>query len=269
MIRSVALRRCCFEARPLEAHRHCPDTKFDRLSRSQQAIPTRDRGECVRFGIRFWVQAQAVCKQWKLLVESSQFRHEFFSSSWGLKKCLGEPRRPAYYLGAKLSHFVWQHPCGASDSLMALALRYGTDVGTLRRLNNLPLSELSVQSRAKIYIPVQQRSDLEGRFGHFLYDPIACRDFVCVADSETLEGSSLPQTINGPPGRARWSEEERAKKLSRMMAQALHISEQSARFYFDEAQGDLKAAYQKYDEDKQWERDHPFTGKTAMGPSSL
>lgn len=36
---------------------------------------------------------------------------------------------------------------------MALALRYGTDVATLRRLNNLPLSELSLQSRAKIYIP--------------------------------------------------------------------------------------------------------------------
>lgn len=36
---------------------------------------------------------------------------------------------------------------------MALALRYSTDVATLRRLNNLPLSELSLQSRAKIYIP--------------------------------------------------------------------------------------------------------------------
>ncbi len=29
-------------------------------------------------------------------------------------------------------------------------------------------------------------------------------------------------------------------------AAALHISEQSARFYYDEAGGDLKAAYQKY-----------------------
>ena len=55
--------------------------------------------------------------------------------------------------GAKLSQFVWLHPCGPSDSLMALALRYGSDVSTLRRLNNLPLAELSVQSRAKIYIP--------------------------------------------------------------------------------------------------------------------
>ena len=36
---------------------------------------------------------------------------------------------------------------------MAVALRYGSDVATLRRLNNLPLSELSVQSRANIYIP--------------------------------------------------------------------------------------------------------------------
>ena len=43
---------------------------------------------------------------------------------------------------------------------MALALRYSTDVGTLRRLNNLPLSELSVQSRAKVYIPGELRSPL-------------------------------------------------------------------------------------------------------------
>ena len=43
---------------------------------------------------------------------------------------------------------------------MALALRYGTDVSTLRRLNNLPLSELSVQSRAKVYIPGELRGAL-------------------------------------------------------------------------------------------------------------
>lgn len=29
----------------------------------------------------------------------------------------------------------------------------------------------------------------------------------------------MPQAINGAPAKARWSEEERAKKLSRMMAQ--------------------------------------------------
>ncbi|KAK9861469.1 hypothetical protein WJX84_006095 [Apatococcus fuscideae] len=214
-------------------------------------------------------QSQAVCKEWKRLVESSQFRHDFFSSKWGLKKSVGEPRKAAYYLGAQLSQFVWQHPTGPSDSLMAVALRYGSDVATLRRLNNLPLSELSVQSRANIYIPVQQRSDLDGKYGHFLYDPIACREFVCVADTEMLEGSTLPRPINGAGGKPRWSEEDKAKKLSKMMAQALHISEQSARFYYDEAHGDLKAAYQKYDADKEWERTHPFAGKVMSGPSSL
>ena len=82
------------------------------------------------------------------------------------------------------------------------------------------LSQLSMDPIDGLLLSaVQQPSDLEGRYGHFLYDPIACRDFVCVADSETLEGSSLPQTIKGAPGKARWSEEERAKKLSRMMAQ--------------------------------------------------
>ena len=60
---------------------------------------------------------------------------------------------PLNLQAAKLTHFVWMHPCGPSDSLMALALRYGCDVATLRRINNLPLSELSVQSRARIYIP--------------------------------------------------------------------------------------------------------------------
>ena len=70
-----------------------------------------------------------------------------------------------------------------------------------------------------LLLTVQQRSDLDGKYGHFLYDPIACREFVCVADTEMLEGSTLPRPINGAGGKPRWSEEDKAKKLSKMMAQ--------------------------------------------------
>lgn len=51
-----------------------------------------------------------------------------------------------------IKHFVRKHVVCKSDSLAGLAVRFGTDLATLRRYNNIT-SDHTLQSRAHLFVP--------------------------------------------------------------------------------------------------------------------
>lgn len=53
---------------------------------------------------------------------------------------------------AEASSFVYEHQCGYADTLSAVAVRYGSDVHTIKRANNL-FSETALSSRTRIFVP--------------------------------------------------------------------------------------------------------------------
>lgn len=47
---------------------------------------------------------------------------------------------------------MYEHQCGHADTLSAVAVRYGSDVHTIKRANNL-ISDSSLSSRQRIFVP--------------------------------------------------------------------------------------------------------------------
>lgn len=53
---------------------------------------------------------------------------------------------------ATLSSFVHRHEVGPTDSLQRLAVRYGSTLPAIKRVNNL-MTDHSLHSRAYVYVP--------------------------------------------------------------------------------------------------------------------
>ena len=79
-------------------------------------------------------------------------QEEIFRRFWGLRDVTNRPRRGATYLAAELGQFVRQHKCRRWETLASVAVQYGCDVASLRRLNNL-MSDDALRSRVRVYVP--------------------------------------------------------------------------------------------------------------------
>jgi hypothetical protein len=96
-------------------------------------------------------------------------------------------------------------------------------------------------------IAVQSIDDLAGRTVTFEYCNMACREFIVL-----LDGSALPAAKRAP-SLTPTQEAQRQAKLAQLIARSMHIDEHSAKWYLDEAKGDLKAALKLAELDSQWE----------------
>lgn len=67
-------------------------------------------------------------------------------------RVLPHDRVPAMLQTAALASFVRQHVVLRTDTLQMLAVRHGTDVPGLKRVNNL-MTEHSLHSRSHLFIP--------------------------------------------------------------------------------------------------------------------
>lgn len=177
-----------------------------------------------------------------------------FLSRWGLAGVGTPPPSPTAYLASQ-RHFTAAAAVAArGDTLSALALRHGTDPGTLRRLNNI-ISDHTLASRTEIFVPVGAAEALAG----------------CVVDFRCLAAAhGRPMWVVRPLGEgedldALTTVKERAPggaaapgapsaRLQELMRRALGCDAPTARFYLTAAGGDLRRAMAAYHEDQRWER---------------
>ena len=57
-----------------------------------------------------------------------------------------------YTQASSASSFVYEHQCNHLSTLSEIAVRYGTDVHSIKRANNL-ISESALSSRQRIFVP--------------------------------------------------------------------------------------------------------------------
>lgn len=211
---------------------------FDRLSPS-------DLAKC-----------RGVSKLWREHASSMEVRRSAFVRHWRLGSLVGELRNPVLLESASLSHFVRRHAVQRSDSLQAVAVRYGSCVTAIKRLNNI-MSDHSLHSRTEVYVPVSETSELAGANVQASYCRIACRDLFVLLSTDEAQ-----------PAQAKLEQSERTEEQvtkSRVQADALrdklvgalsrshHLDDATARYYLAEAAWCLKAAMQLCEQDLAWE----------------
>lgn len=72
--------------------------------------------------------------------------HERFVSRWSIKEVVAPPAAAPAFAAARPAAFVLCHKLRGKESLASLAVKYGTDVVALKRLNNM-LSDGALFSR--------------------------------------------------------------------------------------------------------------------------
>lgn len=196
-------------------------------------------------------RGRAVCSEWKDLIDCPEIRRGVFQQHWLLADIEDEPRHPGFYLSAGLSNFAWGHTCSRQDTLSGLAVKYGVTPLTIKMTNNL-ISDQGLQSRNIVYIPVSSHADLHGKRGAFIYDMTACRELVLVTEADGSESSAYLPDAKLPIPPDQTNIDALSRKLSRMLGRGLRIEEGTAKFYLDEAQGNVKNAIALYEQDMAW-----------------
>ncbi|KAK9801923.1 hypothetical protein WJX73_005208 [Symbiochloris irregularis] len=228
---------------------HCEDAQLacglDQLSRELLTLVFS------KFSTADVARARAVCKTWQLVLDDSMVRRDIFLRFWGLSRLVSEPRSPAFYLEATLSHFAFKHDCQPRDSLTGIAVKYNVGVHELKRLNNL-MTDFSLHARSHVHIPVCSRKQVEGRVGHFTLDPIACRHLVLLSEDEN-KPADAPAVVQTPADADASEEELWRDRLTSMVGRGLRISKDTARYYLNQAHGDVKTAFALYEDDVDWD----------------
>ncbi len=185
-----------------------------------------------------------------LRIVSKEIKHivdlillERFAQRFGLLN-VGGMAPPAAFVVSRLHHFAHVHCLHSSrDSLSTIALRYRSDVATLRRLNNI-ISDHTFASRSEIVIPITDYKQLTNQSVRFEY--ISCSRrwmwlirtdvFECVRPALPRGGGSI------------------STKLIDMLSLALRIDRATAAFYLTQSDGDLREAMKAYNEDLVWDK---------------
>jgi len=191
---------------------------------------------------------KAVSQRWRNLAE--EVAPLMFLQQWHLAAVCGKPRSQRFYMVSDLSSFVHEHKCGCLDTLSAVAVRYSSDVHTIKRVNNL-ISENALFSRERIFVPVASAGELDGQTVTLKWCPIVCRQFAVLnAQPDATAFGDMPLEANKQP------QEQSLGKLSVLLSRGLRIDEAQAQFYLVQAGGDIKAAIRLQREDAAWEHHH-------------
>eukprot|EP00877_Chromochloris_zofingiensis_P003472 jgi/Chrzof1/13125/Cz07g20230.t1 len=193
-------------------------------------------------------KAQVVCRLWFDTATHPEVRRRSFLRHWRLNDCRGTARQKHFMETIALASFVMLHHVQRTDTLQMLAVRYGVDVTTIKRVNNL-MSDHSLHSRQHLYIPVANRCELEDQTVTFQHCPLAARDFA------VLTGQPVQQHAEGKPvsHNMRLQIDALRAKLSLWLGRSLHIDEATAKYYLEDANGDVKAAMTAFEKDLDWE----------------
>eukprot|EP00879_Flechtneria_rotunda_P015610 GHRR01016325.1.p1 GENE.GHRR01016325.1~~GHRR01016325.1.p1 ORF type:complete len:226 (+),score=72.59 GHRR01016325.1:157-834(+) len=178
---------------------------------------------------------RTVSRVFKEVASDPQVRRAAFVHHWGLRGCLGKPRQPQFLETATLLCFAYQHMVQHADSLQMLAVRY-----------------------------VANKQDLVGQVVRFCFCPLSARDFAVLQDlphgqqqlSNADRQQQQQQQRQGPCG-IKWDQAYKVEalqaKLCQMLGRSLYIDDATAKFYLEDANGDMKAAMEAFAQDLAWE----------------
>ena len=169
-----------------------------------------------------------------------------FLERWELAVVRCPPPTPAGFAAASLRHFAHRRRLGATPpSLFSIALETGSDVGLLRRVNNI-ISDHSLAARDAVFIPVGAGAELRGKAVGFEFCRASLRHWaVVLPESEDIK--SIEDIDNGVLA-------PRSSKVVELVQKALGTDAATAAFYLDSAGGDVRAAMAAHEEDQRWER---------------
>lgn len=109
------------------------------------------------------------------------------------------------------------------------------------------MSDYGIYSRQRLLIPVSRQELVEGMTCYIEVDPYAKREVAVLY----LEGGQPKHTFLR---RAKPKIEERCRRGVESMKRSLQVDDATVHYYLSLADGDIKEAYSKYNEDLRWER---------------
>mmetsp|Transcript_34368 Transcript_34368/g.76316 ORF Transcript_34368/g.76316 Transcript_34368/m.76316 type:complete len:327 (+) Transcript_34368:93-1073(+) len=216
-------------------------------------------------------RVQVVSRQFQEVCSCEEVRRASFMSTWGVAGIVGYDERSWQFLQSISSprSFVRRHPVVPSDSLQRIAVQHGADLTAIKRLNNI-ISDHSCASRRIMYIPAfTHREELEGQLVKVVHDSIVQRTYPVVLSRQEAEeeGAGLsPPPGDKACGKAQGTpkSEQLRRKMCSLLGRSLHIDDDAASYYLEEADGDVKKAMQLAEGDASWESCTPRRrGKAA------
>jgi LysM domain len=76
-----------------------------------------------------------------------------FCQKWKITGVSGSlPPSPTAFTTCRLGNFYRRHLVVSGENLSSIALKHGTDVSTLRRVNNI-ITDHTLMSRTEVYVP--------------------------------------------------------------------------------------------------------------------
>lgn len=175
-----------------------------------------------------------------------QVRSQCFIKFWKLAGLACDNQTSGFLEAVTLAHFVLKHPVKKGETLPMLAVKYGVDVTTLKRMNNI-MTDHSLMSRIVVYIPVVSAEAVKGSYVAWEYCRHSCRRFAVLSDCPDkaslqkfgLTADAFPVSTN---------------KLCTLLGKSLRVDDETAKYYMDIADGDIKTAMKYYEQDTAWEQ---------------
>ena len=207
----------------------------------------------------------SVCRRWRRCVADLR-RLELFRRRWNLAEVTGEPRSVAAFVDkARVGSFVREHPLGPTDTLASIAIRHGVTPGDVKRANGL-LSEFSLHARTSYLIPVASPDDVIGASARLTFHEPSSREVALLSpgdgDGDGDGGGRGVKTARNPADAAKI-----ARRAVVTLARIVGSDVDTARFYLEEAEGDVRAAHAAFLADESWDEKtvDAATTKTKTG----
>eukprot|EP00250_Pteridium_aquilinum_P001468 c11657_g1_i1 orf=79-840(+) len=197
--------------------------------------------------VNYLAQAACVCHLWHSIANDHVMLSSRFKETWKLAQIVGKPLSSSFWHDANLGRFAISHTVKQWDTVAGLAVRYQVHVIEIKRLNNM-MSEHGIYSRQRLLIPVLRQELVEGKTCYIEADPYAKREVAVLY----LEGGQPKHTFFR---RSKPRTEKRCRKgVLESMKRSLQEDDATVHYYLSLADGDIKEAYSKYNEDLRWER---------------
>lgn len=188
-------------------------------------------------------QLALVSKRWSGCCRDREVVRAASIRTWKLAGIDGDPD-PVFLRNLRVTSFSQLHVLRRGDSLLGLALRYGTSEVDLRVRNNL-LSERAISSHEALFVPVKGEADLAGKRLRVVVSG-AMRRLLPVVYDEAFP--DIEKRLRSPADPAA-ALQLKAKALQ----QELKVHEGYASYYIGETRGDMVAARALHAEDEEWE----------------
>ena len=201
----------------------------------------------------------SVCRRWRRCVADLR-RLELFRRRWNLAEVTGEPRSVAAFVDkARVGSFVREHPLGPTDTLASIAIRHGVTPGDVKRANGL-LSEFSLHARTSYLIPVASPDDIIGASARLTFHEPSSREVALLSPGDGDGDGDDGVGARNPADAAKI-----ARRAVVTLARIVGADVDTARFYLEEAEGDVRAAHAAFLADKSWDEKTVDAATTKTG----